>query len=483
MEGGAGTTTIEGAPSRGRGKPMRWTIRSQILVPLIAIQTTAVAAIAITTATLAARRSERTIVDRLNGVIDALGDARFPYTAGVLGRMHGLSGAHFVAYDPDGHVSASSLGDLGRFPDAWRSLPGTVHVDALGGNPEAVLGGTRYLAASLRPTGGARSPALLVLYPETSWRQARWEAALPPLMLGAGSLGLMVLATGWVAHRITGRIRRVQDQVARLVDGDFRELAPAGEHGQDEVAELSRSINHLCQRLREMQRTIRETERSSLLAQLAAGLAHQLRNALTGARMSVQLHARRHPAPAGDRSLDVALRQLAMTEEQVKGLLSLGKVERRPAEPCDLGRMIDDVAFLVDPACQHARVALSHRAGEGLPEVVIEPSGVRAALLNLTLNAIEAAGPGGSVRIEAYPVGDEVVVEVADTGAGPPPELADSLHEAFVTSKPEGVGLGLALAHRVAADHGGRLSWGREDGETRFRLALPRRAEAPRGAA
>ncbi len=358
-------------------------------------------------------------------MIDALGDARFPYTAGVLSRMQGLSGAHFAAYAEDGRVTASSLASLEVLPPDVRSLPAAVHVDALGGNREANVGGTRYLVASLRSSGGLRGTSLLVLYPETSWRQARWEAAMPPLMLGAGSLGLMVLATSWVAHRITARIGRVQGQVARIVDGDFREQLPDGQ--QDEVADLSRSINYLCIRLREMQRTIRETERSRLLAQFAAGLAHQLRNALTGARMSVQLHARRHPAPDGDQSLSVALRQLAMTEEQVKGLLSLGKVERRPAEPCDLGQIVADVAFLVDPACQHARVSLVH-AASGRPLVVlVDPSGVRAALLNLALNAIEAAGPGGTVRLEATADGDEVAVVVADTGAGPPPELAESL--------------------------------------------------------
>ena len=92
----------------------------------------------------------------------------------------------------------------------------------------------------------------------------------------------------------------MQGQVARIVDGDFRELDPGGE--RDEVADLSRSINHMCVQLREMQRTIRETERSRLLAQFAAGLAHQLRNSLTGARMSVQLHARRHPARPATRA-------------------------------------------------------------------------------------------------------------------------------------------------------------------------------------
>lgn len=463
----------EGAVS-ARSFPVRWSIRNQILVPLIAIQVAAVAAIAAATATLAARRSERQIVDRLNGVIAALGDARFPYTAEVLARMRGLSGAHFAAYGPDGRVLATSLPGLDALPAGIRSLPDTGFVTSLASNPAAVFQGTRYLAAALRHPGSTRGPSLLVLYPETSWRQARWEAALPPVLLGAGALGAMVVITGWIAHRITARIRRVRGQVARIVAGDFRELEP-GPH-RDEVAELSVSINRLCGQLRGMRRTIRETERSHLLAQLAAGLAHQLRNALTGARMSVQLHARRHPAPADDRSLDVALRQLEMTEEQVKGLLSLGRVERRGAEPCDLGRLLADVALLVGPACQHARVELT-RCGEAEGvEASVEVSGVRAAVLNLTLNAIEAAGPGGAVRLEAIAEGDEVALEVADTGAGPPPELADTLCEAFVTSKPEGVGLGLALAHRVATDHGGRLSWRREDGETRFRLTLPRRA-------
>ena len=66
-------------------------------------------AIAITTATLAARRSERQIIDRLNGVIDTLGHANFPYTASVLAKMRGLSGAHFIAYADDGRVTETSF--------------------------------------------------------------------------------------------------------------------------------------------------------------------------------------------------------------------------------------------------------------------------------------------------------------------------------------------------------------------------------------
>ncbi len=454
---------------------MRWSIRNQILIPLIAIQTVAVAAIAITTATLAARRSQRQIVDRLNGVIDALGHASFPYTGPVLTRMRGLSGAHFVAYSEDGRVTGSSLPNIEGLPQALRSLPAAAHRESLREFPTALLEGTPYVGVSFRSEGGSTGTSLLVLYPETSWRQARWEATLPPLILGAGSLAVMVLITSWIAHRIGVRIQQVQRQVARIVDGDFREL-PLGGH-RDEVEDLSRSINHLCAQLTDMQRTIRETERSSLLAQFAAGMAHQLRNALTGARMSVQLHARRYPPPADDQTLSVALRQLAMTEEQVKGLLSMGRVERRPLTECDLRPLLAEVVMLVQPACQHAGVALEPPRGDRPVEVLADSSGVRAAVLNLALNAIEAAGAGGTVRIELIDCDTEIAVEVADTGTGPPPALADSLCDAFVTSKPEGVGLGLALAHRVASDHGGRLSWSRIDGDTRFRLTLPHRRD------
>jgi signal transduction histidine kinase len=456
---------------------MRWSIRNQILIPLIAIQTAAVTATTIATAALAARRSERSIIDRLNGVIDTLGHANFPYTAGVLAKMRGLTGAHFVAYADDGRVNETSLPGLEELPPSLRSAAKATPLRTLGDSPTLVLDGTRYLAVSLRSSVGTRDASLLVLYPETSWRLARWEAAMAPLTLGVASLGLMILITSWIAHRISVRMRRVGEQVALIAEGRFPELDPGRQ--RDEVADLSRSINRMCSELREMRRAIRQSERTRLLAQFAAGLAHQFRNSLTGARMSVQLHARRCPAPSADRSLDVALTQLAMTEEQVKGLLSLGRVESRTPAACDLARLVREIALLVHAACEHAKVALDVR-GDGAPlEVIAEESGLRAAALNLALNAIEAAGPGGTVSLETVDDGHDVGIEVSDTGPGPPPELAESLFEPFTTSKPEGVGLGLALAQQVAARHGGTLSWTRAGRETRFRLSLPRVYEGP----
>ena len=100
---------------------MRWSIRQQVLVPIVAIQTLSIAAITIASMALAARRTERQIVGRLSGVVDALGGSNFPLTDGILARMHSLSGARFVAYGPAGQPVAAS--DPGLTASALRYRP------------------------------------------------------------------------------------------------------------------------------------------------------------------------------------------------------------------------------------------------------------------------------------------------------------------------------------------------------------------------
>jgi signal transduction histidine kinase len=284
----------------------------------------------------------------------------------------------------------------------------------------------------------------------------------------------MWAATSWIAHRISGRIHRLEHQVAQIAEGDFRDIALGAQ--QDEVQDLERSINSMCAQLRQMRQTIGQTERTHLLAQLAAGLAHQLRNALTGARLSLQLHLRRCCVAPSDPSIDVALRQLTLTEEQVRGLLTLGRADGRPHVRTDLVPLLRDVTSLLQPSAQHNSVALELCLGEQSATVDADEASLRAAVLNLVLNAIEAAGVGGSVSIDLLEKEQEETITVSDSGPGPPAMLSETMFEAFVTGKPEGVGLGLALARQVALAHDGSLSWAREGHWTRFRLTLPRTA-------
>jgi len=151
---------------------------------------------------------------------------------------------------------------------------------------------------------------------------------------------------------------------------------------------------------------------------------------------------------------------------------------------------------LVEPAGRHRRVAIDvcrRPAPEDLVDaqdsanpraprapLLADPEQLRQLFLNLTLNGVEAAGPGGSVRIEWFGTATDWHVCVFDSGPGPPQQLVERLFEAFVTSKPEGVGLGLAVARQIAEAHGGTLVYRREE-HTCFELILPRGGAASAG--
>lgn len=444
---------------------MRWSIGNQILVPFAATLAIAVATIAVASAWLAARSQEAETLARLQRVVATLGGANFPYTANVLEQMRGLSGAEFVALEDGDRIRSATLTSAGELD--LSTIPLVHDADSFTQYRTIELDGVRYLAARVRSTGAT---SLLVLYPERRRIEARRNAAWPPLAIGAATAGVMVVVSVWLSRRLSRRIDAVRALFARIAQGDF-EHAPA-ERPLDELHDLVVSANRLSDQLGGMQRTIQQTERVRLLAQLAGGLAHQLRNSLTGARMAVQLHQRRCPSRDRQDDLAVAMRQLELTEEQVKGLLALGRGhEQRDVDGC-VTDLIRDVAELVAPTCRHARVEFNWSADDG--DMIVASYGqLRAALLNLVLNAVEAAGRDGIVRVRSVRKQQRLRIEVSDSGPGPSEELRDSLFEPFVTSKPEGVGLGLAVARRTAENLGGSLTWRRADERTVFTLDLP----------
>jgi signal transduction histidine kinase len=450
---------------------VRWSIRNQILLPFLAVVLLAVAAMTAVAAVVAARQRDAQTLAQLQNVLATLEHTSVPFNRPVLEKLRGFSGAHFVACDARGEVLESTLPTGAALPaDFGKALTGG-KLESLASQPTLILDDTRYFLARTGPRSDAAVRALYVLYPVESWSRARWNAALPPLAVGGGAVLLTAVVSGWLAQRFGRRIRRLERQVAAIAAGDFSEI-PVGNR-QDEIQELVASVNSMSAQLREMQDTIRHSERERLLAQLAGGLAHQLRNAVAGARMSLQLHQRRCAAAPDDKSLVVALRQLSLTETQIKGLLSLGRGEHGPPRVSDVHQLVDDVAVLVQPACEHASVSLEVESANGLALVQADLESLRAAILNLATNAIEAAGSGGVVTMKTICAARTVIVEIGDSGRGPAAAVADSLFDPFVTTKPEGVGLGLALARQVALDHGGSLSWKREANRTVFRLELP----------
>ncbi len=466
---------------------MRWPIRTQLLLPVLLLLA-GIAAISAGTAYAASQAARRQIEDHIRQAVLVLdpppGEFLVPLNGPIFGLVGDLSGARYILDSPVSDRRARSPDLEGVVPP--RGLPVADGPDALTLGGIVRVAGANYLcgAARLR-RHDHRGDTLFIFYPESAWLEARWAAMWPSLALGL-TVGAAALLLAFVQARGLGRrVLDLEASTRRIASGDFSPMPlPAPD---DEMRDLARSVNDMAAQIAALQDAIRRTERLRLLGQMSGGLAHELRNGLTGARLAVQLYlmeqgeerggagggsAEGPPPREDDGPLHVALRQLTLLETQVQRLLGLGKAGPPVRQPHDLAALLRESAALLAPRCRHAGIGLAcDPAG---PLVVEVDAGQWGQLVvNLLGNAIDAAGPGGRVEARLSSAGGRAVLEVFDSGPGPPADVAARLFEPFVTSKPEGIGLGLAVARTVAEGHGGTLSWSRVDGRTCFRAEVP----------
>lgn len=449
---------------------LRWPIRLQLAIPFAATILAALVAVTIIDAHLAAARSERQIVSHLAQVVRSLATARFPLNDHVLSQMRALSGAEFVVVDAGGRQVASSM------PRSAEPLPpgasAAVDWTELASSARVAFGGRAFYHRAVHAAlpGPSAEPAVLhVLYAVDALDRTRFAAALPPLIVGTVALFVAIIVAALAAARLSGPIRQVSARVERIAKGDFTplDLPP----NNDEIRDLVVTVNDMARQLDSMQSAVRRSERLNLLGRLAGGLAHTMRNHVTGARMAVELHERRCTADV--ESLAVARRQLELTEEQLQRFLATGRPEPPRTSLVDLSAVARDVVALVDPACRHRRVTLRARPELwDTIELMADAEQIRQLLLNLLLNAIEAAGPGGWIDLRLDRRRERVSIQVLDSGPGVAPEAAANLFEPFATTKHDGIGLGLAVARQVALAHGGDVEYRRTDGVTCFEAWL-----------
>jgi signal transduction histidine kinase len=321
---------------------------------------------------------------------------------------------------------------------------------------------------------------VLILSSHEHVRQLEREAVAGPVLTGLFILVLTMLATTLVAHRIGRRMRNVGAHVARIAGGEFDPM-PLDDRN-DEIRDLSASVNRMGESLKSLTESIRESERTHLTAQVVGGLAHQIRNAITGIRMAIQVH-RRRCAAGPDASLDVALTQIALTEQQIRGLLELTRNERRVAAPGRPRLLLEEIAAMIEPVCEHRRIEFSCAIDCPTDVTVSDADAFRSAVLNLCMNGVEAAGSQGEVGLTAALHSETLHVLVTDTGAGVPPDLIDEVFRPYFTTKPEGIGLGLSLVRQAAENLGGSVEVRRDAERTlfEFRCACGTDASATAG--
>ncbi len=469
---------------------MRLRMRSYILVPFGVLVAVTVLGVTALNVDLAGRRTRAQLESRLQNVMDTLATSNFPLTDSVLRQMRGLSGAEFAVADQTGQIRSTSRDPI-WISGALRSLAEAPPA-ADAGHQQIRWDGQDYVVSVVslqRPAHG--SERLHILFPDRLFRDAWWEAAVAPLLLGGLVLIVSSVMVAVLATRVTRPIHGLRQQVTRIADGDFTAL-PMPNH-VEELVELSDAINQMANRLSVYQQQVRRTEGLRLLDQLAGGMAHQLRNYATGARMALDLHAR--DCPMTDETLEVARRQLILIEEYLRRFLATGPTSLVMDQLFECQGWLQETIGLLRPAAHHGGVQLDWEQCDQLIQIQGDRLGLQQVLLNVLMNAIEAASDGGLRRTSQKLPQDEcldtikgrvvvrecphdagmVRIEVRDNGPGPNLQTAGEIFEPMVSTKTSGVGLGLAVCRDIMRQHQGTIDWERETTTdcTLFTLVIP----------
>jgi signal transduction histidine kinase len=304
------------------------------------------------------------------------------------------------------------------------------------------------------PTGPGRE--LVLVYSPEAISAEKWKAVRPFAAVAVVGLGL-VLALGFVtAHAIARPIEDLARQARTLPSGDVRSVGGGAE------------LDHLVEALNRMLAEVRRSERLGAMGQMAAGVAHEIRNPLSSMKMTVQML--RESASKDRESYDLILREMERLELITAELAGASQPLRK--EPAKLETIADEVLELMGRRLDHLGVKVEKRYAAA-PPVAVDVARFKRCVMNLVLNGAQAMPAGGPLRVEVGARNGSVRLAVTDEGSGVPESLGDRVFDPFVTTKQDGVGLGLALTKRIVEDHGGKIGFDRAPKGTTFWIEMP----------
>lgn len=243
------------------------------------------------------------------------------------------------------------------------------------------------------------------------------------------------------------------------LQGALQRMAEALQGEQLRSRQQLEALTLANQQLARAQTELVASDRLATVGKLAAGVAHEVGNPLSGILGYLSLLKSRGHSQAEVNDLAARIEaEVQRIDQIVRSLLELGRPSRREAGPQDLGAVVQSAVGLLSAGAEFKEVAIETRVPADL-WVKVEPGPVAQVLVNLLLNAAQAMGGKGQITVSAAKEGDAVSLSVADQGPGLAPEVLARLFEPFFTTRPagQGTGLGLAVSRHLLSTQGGAL--------------------------
>lgn len=305
--------------------------------------------------------------------------------------------------------------------------------------------------------------------------------------MGLTTVASLVLVI-FVIPRLLGPVDRIILMCRRIIGGDLTartDSRPPGEMGLvcqaidamvDAVADRERQLKDYAHK------TITESEKLASVGRLAAGVAHEINNPLTGVLSFA--HLLREEGALGDRErqdIDVIIHETERVREIVRGLLDFARQRPTHRAEFDVNEMVRHTVKLVRSQKEFNGISIHHEFSTDPLVFNGDRSQLQQVLLNLCFNACEAMSDGGQLTIRTAREKDGIRLAVRDTGHGIPPADIERVFEPFYTTKAvgKGTGLGLSISYGIVQKHGGTFNVESEPGKgSTFVVTLPDRPDA-----
>ncbi|MCG3180044.1 MAG: Adaptive-response sensory-kinase SasA [Phycisphaerae bacterium] len=498
---------------------MRTSIRTRMIVAMNLLVAAVGAAVGWMSIEVAGRGIERRLVDQpLVNVAGLVSRLRLEATDELMKQFSEILDAQFAAGPGEGRsLAAASLPEPARAQLdrmlADGRIPSNTFLDRNsypGRPPRIALDGHSYYARSTsipdRPGLSGPWQRLFILVPEAQLASAKKDAAWTIAGLTLAAVLAATLVASTVSLTISRPVRRLADRmdhIARQSDSaapvDAEPAAqhePAGRHGPpgpSEMVRLRRSFDALLARLAEARAQLARSARLATLGQMAASVAHELRNPLSGIKMNARVLADAlGPTGSSDRSLELIVREIDRMDLYLQELLQLASVSENASdsggqdaaacarlEDLDLARLAESVLQLIEGRCRHQSISIERRLDAAVPAARGQSSQIRGVMLNLMLNAADAMPHGGVMTLRLSRSDGGVRFAVTDTGKGVKLPPDEDLFDPFVTTKAGGTGLGLYISRQAVDRLGGRISYDSSDSGATFWFELPAAGVTP----
>ena len=289
---------------------------------------------------------------------------------------------------------------------------------------------------------------------------------------------LLAGGTGYfLTKRIVRPIKLLNEGVKAITAGNLEYRIAV--KGKDEIAELSSGFNLMSRQLEIMRREGQESakrDRSRMLGEIALGFAHEIRNPLVVIKTSAELVHTKLPKKGKDaRLMGFVVEEVGRIDSLVRQFLAFATPEPISFKPLQLQQLVEGVLAISAAEFEKHSIHCSLAVETTDSSVLGEPNQIRQVLLNLLMNAKDAMPEGGQVWVRLYDSADNtrICIDVRDEGAGIPRDVLPNIYLPFVSTKKNGLGLGLAKAQAIIEAHGGTITCsGRPDEGTVFSVYL-----------